>query len=310
MNIRTDLAMEAREALGGDAPRGVTQQIFQRNGFCLTRVEIQTKEGAEILGKPVGTYTTIEHASLCNADDAQRDVCAALLTQELRAMLPENVDRGCVLVVGLGNRRVTPDSLGPCAAGHVFVTRHMIEALQITSLEGVPLQNVCSLSPGVLGVTGIETELVVKSLCRSLRPSCVICIDSLASMKTSRLLSTVQLSDSGISPGSGVGNHNAALDSDSACRPSSTPPSSSATRAPIIWLCPARTTCSSRRATSTKRPRSCRQSLGAGSIWHCSRVLTRRSCKCDRIGSPAVSSYPHIGAPVFIRWNSKVHQRR
>ena len=215
MNIRTDLAMEAREALGGDAPRGVTQQIFQRNGFCLTRVEIQTKEGAEILGKPVGTYTTIEHASLCNADDAQRDVCAALLTQELRAMLPENVDRGCVLVVGLGNRRVTPDSLGPCAAGHVFVTRHMIEALQITSLEGVPLQNVCSLSPGVLGVTGIETELVVNSLCRSLRPSCVICIDSLASMKTSRLLSTVQLSDSGISPGSGVGNHNAALDSDS-----------------------------------------------------------------------------------------------
>ena len=215
MNIRTDLAMEAREALGGDVPRGVTQQIFQRNGFCLTRVEIQTKEGAEILGKPVGTYTTIEHASLCNADDAQRDVCAALLTQELRAMLPENVDRGCVLVVGLGNRRVTPDSLGPCAAGHVFVTRHMIEALQITSLEGVPLQNVCSLSPGVLGVTGIETELVVKSLCRTLRPSCVICIDSLASMKTSRLLSTVQLSDSGISPGSGVGNYNAALDSDS-----------------------------------------------------------------------------------------------
>ena len=215
MNIRTDLAMEAREALGGDTPRGVTQQIFQRNGFCLTRVEIQTKEGAEILGKPVGTYTTIEHASLCNADDVQRDVCAALLTQELRAMLPENVDRGCVLVVGLGNRRVTPDSLGPCAAGHVFVTRHMIEALQITSLEGVPLQNVCSLSPGVLGVTGIETELVVKSLCRTLRPSCVICIDSLASMKTSRLLSTVQLSDSGISPGSGVGNHNAALDSDS-----------------------------------------------------------------------------------------------
>ena len=215
MNIRTDLAMEAREALGGDAPRGVTQQIFQRNGFCLTRVEIQTKEGAEILGKPVGTYTTIEHASLCNADDAQRDVCAALLTQELRAMLPENVDRGCVLVVGLGNRRVTPDSLGPCAAGHVFVTRHMIEALQITSLEGVPLQNVCSLSPGVLGVTGIETELVIKSLCRTLRPSCVICIDSLASMKTSRLLSTVQLSDSGISPGSGVGNHNTALDSDS-----------------------------------------------------------------------------------------------
>ena len=215
MNIRTDLAMEAREALGGDTPRGVTQQIFQRNGFCLTRVEIQTKEGAEILGKPVGTYTTIEHASLCNADDAQRDVCAALLTQELRAMLPENVDRGCVLVVGLGNRRVTPDSLGPCAAGQVFVTRHMIEALQITSLEGVPLQNVCSLSPGVLGVTGIETELVVKSLCRTLRPSCVICIDSLASMKTSRLLSTVQLSDSGISPGSGVGNHNAALDSDS-----------------------------------------------------------------------------------------------
>ena len=215
MNIRTDLAMEAREALGGDTPRGVTQQIFQRNGFCLTRVEIQTKEGAEILGKPVGTYTTIEHASLCNADDAQRDVCAAILTQELRAMLPENVDRGCVLVVGLGNRRVTPDSLGPCAAGQVFVTRHMIEALQITSLEGVPLQNVCSLSPGVLGVTGIETELVVKSLCRTLRPSCVICIDSLASMKTSRLLSTVQLSDSGISPGSGVGNHNAALDSDS-----------------------------------------------------------------------------------------------
>ena len=215
MNIRTDLAMEAREALGGDTPRGVTQQIFQRNGFCLTRVAIQTKEGAEILGKPVGTYTTIEHASLCNADDAQRDVCAALLTQELRAMLPENVDRGCVLVVGLGNRRVTPDSLGPCAAGQVFVTRHMIEALQITSLEGVPLQNVCSLSPGVLGVTGIETELVVKSLCRTLRPSCVICIDSLASMKTSRLLSTVQLSDSGISPGSGVGNHNAALDSDS-----------------------------------------------------------------------------------------------
>lgn len=208
---RTDLAMEAREAFEGGAPKGVTVRTSNEHGFSFTHVRIENEAGAQALGKSIGTYVTIEHAALAQADEQLQTRCAQLVSQQLRAMLPARLQEGSVLVIGLGNRRITPDSLGPCAAGNVFVTRHMIETLGIHRIDGIELQSVCSLSPGVLGVTGLETELVVRSLCATLHPRCVICIDSLASMKTSRLLCTVQLADSGIAPGSGVGNHAHAL---------------------------------------------------------------------------------------------------
>lgn len=213
MNIRSDLAMEATESITDKSSlQGVTQKVYSRNGFTVTQVCITSREGEKLLGKQMGEYVTLEYPKLSSADEKELSLCRELLSRQIASMLPRRFADGCVLVVGLGNRAITPDALGPAASSKIFVTRHLMEALEIDQIDGVQLNCVCSLSPGVLGVTGIETALVIQSLCAKLRPSCVICIDALASMKTSRLLSTVQLASSGIAPGSGVGNHAHALD--------------------------------------------------------------------------------------------------
>lgn len=205
---RTDLALEAR-ALCRDAGElsGVVSHERVREGFPVTTVEITDGAGAKALGKPVGRYVTLELDPLLRRDTGAFTQAARALSAELRGLLPESPD-GPALVVGLGNRAITPDLLGPLTLDHLLVTRHLVAA---ASEYFGTYRPVAALSPGVLSATGMESAEIAAAVSSSLNPSCVIAVDALASRGLARLCRTVQLSDTGISPGSGVGNHRAAL---------------------------------------------------------------------------------------------------
>lgn len=206
--IRTDLALEAKELFEESAGKttalpGVKARTYRCSGCRVTAVEVLDRQGSAALGKPVGRYFTLELPA------AESSFAAAVhcIAGELRRLLPPMEGRPA-LVVGLGNRAVTPDALGPLAVEQVLPTRHLKNA------SGAPLAaltSVCTLTPGVLGTTGMESAEVVQGVARRLRPGCVIVIDALMARRTGRLCTTVQLSDTGIVPGSGVGNHRCAL---------------------------------------------------------------------------------------------------
>ena len=205
-SVRTDLAMEN---LGENAScPGVDVHRWEENDIQLSEVLIRTDEAARQLGKPCGSYLTLECRMLSEHDPHARAAVANLLAGELSRML-ESSKNAPVLVVGLGNRDVTPDALGPCVVGKTLVTRHMQNHF---SQNG--LRSVCAVAPGVLGVTGVETMEMVEGLVKKLSPCCVICVDSLAARDSGRIGCTVQISNTGIQPGSGVGNHRKPLTKD------------------------------------------------------------------------------------------------
>ena len=211
---RTDLAVEAhqlwREGAGDAASLpGVRAQEENRDGFAVTTVTVSSREGAQALGKPQGTYITIELDGLLRREENAFQRAAGVVANALHPLLPES---GPALVVGLGNRAVTPDLIGPLAVDHLLVTRHLVE--QVPEHFG-DLRPVAAAAPGVLASTGMESSLVAQALAGRLKPACVIAIDALASRSLDRLCRTVQLSDAGVVPGSGVGNHREALDRDS-----------------------------------------------------------------------------------------------
>lgn len=199
MNYRTDLAME-RTVYSGGLGEGVAVQTQHHGDAEITWVRIQTKSAAERLGKPEGTYWTLMHPELpCLSPEARMDV-ARQVAQMLRIMLPP---KGDLLVLGLGNRRMTADALGDRVVSGILVTRHMQEADEHPDA----LRSVCAMSPGVLGVTGVETAELALGLVEKLKPAGVLVVDALAAMETSHIGTTIQLTDTGIHPGSGVGNH-------------------------------------------------------------------------------------------------------
>lgn len=207
---RTDLAMEAHELWRESAGKttrlsGVRATETRVLGCPVTRVDILDARGAEALGKPMGSYRTVELPALRQREDAfERAVMA--VGQQLKELLPE---RGAVLVVGLGNRAMTPDAVGPLTADSVLVTRHLVNG---HARPFAALRSVAALRTGVLGSTGVESAEAVRGLVEQVRPEAVIAVDALAARRLARVCRTVQLSDSGIIPGSGVGNHRAALD--------------------------------------------------------------------------------------------------
>ena len=208
---RTDLAVEShqlwREGAGDAASLpGVRAQEEDREGFPVTTVTITSPEAAQALGKPQGTYVTLELDGLLRREENAFQRAVGAVAASLRPLLPET---GPALVVGLGNRAVTPDLIGPLAVDHLLVTRHLVE--QVPEHFG-DLRPVAAAAPGVLASTGMESSLVAQALAERLRPACVIAVDALASRSLDRLCRTVQISDSGVIPGSGVGNHRAALD--------------------------------------------------------------------------------------------------
>lgn len=208
---RTDLAVEAaqlwREGGAGEL-RGVKQEESSREGYPVTTVRVLDEEGARAIGKPVGTYVTITLDGLARREEDSFGRAARAVAAELNALL--QLPQGApALVVGLGNRAITPDNIGPAAADHTMVTRHLVE--QVPEHFG-SFRPVAALAAGVLGTTGVESGELVKAVTEKIRPSCVIAVDALASRSLSRVCNTIQLSDTGITPGSGVGNARAALD--------------------------------------------------------------------------------------------------
>ena len=206
-NIRTDLALEAREAVKG-APDGVLiEEEEVEEGIKITRVRIVSEAGAHTLGKPRGSYITLEAENIANMEPRRRKTLAGLAAFELFALTGEI--EGTVLIVGLGNRAVTPDSIGPKACESVFITRHIKEHIPDAIDDRAAC--VCAVSPGVLGTTGIETGEIIKGVIERVKPALIIAIDALAARSVARIGASVQISDAGVVPGSGVGNARAEL---------------------------------------------------------------------------------------------------
>ena len=210
---RTDLAVEAREltrqGAGATELEGVRAREETREGYPVTRVEVLNETGAKALGKPVGTYITLDLAALARREEDAFPRAARALAAELGLLCKDVPPSAPVLVVGLGNRAITPDAIGPGAADHTLVTRHLVERAPEHFGSFRP---VAALAAGVLGTTGVESGELAGAVAEKVRPACVIAVDALASRSLHRVCTTVQLSDTGIVPGSGVGNHRYALD--------------------------------------------------------------------------------------------------
>lgn len=201
LNIRTDLALEASE-IAGNSCNGVKLSSRSFSNMTVTKIKVTTEKGAKELGKPIGTYITIEFPDLTSSF-TETDKRLVIVGEYIRELLPSD---GTVLVVGLGNLNITPDALGPKSANKILATRHITGQLaKETGLD--KLRSVAVISPGVLGQTGVETGELVLSIAKKIKPKAIIAIDALASRRVERLGCTLQISDTGISPGAGVGNN-------------------------------------------------------------------------------------------------------
>ena len=209
---RTDLAVEAaqlwREHGGAGALPGVAQGEALREGFPVETVRILDRQGEEALGKPAGSYVTLTLKGLARRERDAFGRAARAVAAELTALLGLGAGEG-VLVVGLGNRAITPDEIGPLAADHTLATRHLVET--VPEHFGA-FRPVAALAAGVLGTTGVESGELAQAVAGKVEPGCIIAVDALAARSVERICATVQLTDTGIVPGSGVGNHRFALD--------------------------------------------------------------------------------------------------
>lgn len=200
MPIRTDLALEQTE-MRSRAPDGVSVEEFDLNCAHISRITVETESGAAEIGKPQGRYITIEVPPLSDHPDLDEELVDCIKS-ELDSLLPED---GTVLFAGLGNTEITPDALGPKTAAAVLATRHIGgEFARTIGLD--ELRSVAVIAPGVLGQTGMETGEILEGMIKKIKPSVLIVTDALASRNLSRLGCTIQMSDAGITPGSGVGN--------------------------------------------------------------------------------------------------------
>lgn len=206
-SIRTDLAVENREiykeAYKEDS-KGVDIEKEENDNYTVTRIKVLNEEGSKNLQKAIGTYITIDVPALNKSDADLKDEISQLVAKEIKA-LGKNKPNSKTLIIGLGNWNITPDSLGPRVVERVLVTRQYFVNYNKEIDETVA--NVAALSPGVMGITGIETVEIVKGVVEKVKPDLVIAVDALASRKMERISTTIQISDTGISPGAGVGNN-------------------------------------------------------------------------------------------------------
>jgi spore protease len=201
MQLRTDLAIEARE-IAGENIGGLEYKSYKENGLSISKLKVKNQKAKNALGKEIGTYITIELPSLTD-NFSETDKRLITIGEEIRRLLPVN---GLVLVAGLGNIEITPDSLGPKTSSKVLATRHISgEIARSTGLDR--LRPVAVMQTGVTGQTGIETGEYILSVVRRIKPNAVVAIDALASRRLERLGCTLQITDTGIAPGAGVGNH-------------------------------------------------------------------------------------------------------
>lgn len=216
--IRTDLALEVRESFPEDDVeiKGVVleEDFDEQNKIRITTVEIKDEAGARAMGKPIGTYITIEAPELNNSSEDYHKPVSEIIAKNLRK-LTGSLMKDETLVVGLGNREVTPDALGPQVVDNLFITRHLIREFGDEFKEKNQLRSVSAISPGVMAQTGMETLEIIKGVIQETKPKIIIVVDALASRSIHRLNTTVQIADTGISPGSGVGNNRMALNQES-----------------------------------------------------------------------------------------------
>ncbi len=207
-NIRTDLALESHQFLtetAGDLT-GVELSDSLEDNIKTTRVVIKNKNAATHLQKPIGTYVTLELTDLRSMDNAFYEAACKQIAQEIRQMLAKNSNpKQPILIIGLGNRSITSDALGPAVIDRLMITRHLFSYAPEAVSEN--LGSVCAIAPGVLGLTGIETEEIVRGVCEKIKPCAVICVDALAARSMERVTRTIQICDTGINPGAGVGNN-------------------------------------------------------------------------------------------------------
>ncbi len=217
LEVRTDLALEARESFPGDGGEIKGVEVREWNapetGIKITEVIVRDSQGARAMGKPVGTYLTLEAPGLPEKDESFHREVADELAKQIRKLMEHHHLRQTpsVLVVGLGNMEATPDSLGPRVLENLQVTRHLsLEyGKEFCERNGYPILS--GLTPGVMAQTGMETAEIVKGVVQETRPDVILVVDALAARSAKRLGTTIQLSDTGIHPGSGVGNHRNSL---------------------------------------------------------------------------------------------------
>ena len=210
--LRTDLALEAAEQLTASGEKakkiaGVRLEERRCEGYSITIVTVESEEGSRALGKPMGRYVTVDLQPYFQRQERYFPRGTACIANELRQMLPQ-LQQGCVLAVGLGNRAMVCDAVGPFALENLLITRHIVAEQPQQFAFFTP---VAALAAGVVGQTGVETLELIAPVVHQIKPAAVIVIDALCARSRHRLCSTVQLSDTGLVPGSGVGNHRSAI---------------------------------------------------------------------------------------------------
>ena len=213
--MRTDLALEARESIteADSELRGVRVEEYyhEEEDIRVTKVMIDTKNAAKAMGKPMGIYVTMEAPAMVEPDEDYHREISARLAEEILELLPGADNEQSVLVVGLGNREVTADALGPQVVDNLFITRHIVKEYGTAAYNCSKMNQISALEPGVMVKTGMETAEIVKGVVEQTSPDVLIVIDALAARSTTRLNRTIQITNTGIQPGSGVGNHRTAL---------------------------------------------------------------------------------------------------
>ena len=213
--VRTDLALEVRENMEENARecRGVSveEEYREESELKITKVVIETMNGAKAMGKPVGTYVTLEAPAMILPDEDYHEEISEELARQLKQIIPGLEGELSVMVVGLGNRDVTADALGPNVVDNLTITRHMMKEYGKAAFDKKKVHMVSGLVPGVMAKTGMESQEIIKGVVEKTKPDVVIVVDALAARSTRRLNRTIQLTNTGIHPGSGVGNHRNAI---------------------------------------------------------------------------------------------------
>lgn len=209
--VRTDLALEARESIqevNGEI-RGVTvtESYKEKTDIHVTKVVIETKNGAKAMGKAMGTYITLEAPRMLETDEDYHREISVELAGHMRDVVPNMDQELSILIVGLGNRDVTADALGPNVVDNLYITRHVVKEYGKAAYNKQKMHMISSIVPGVMAKTGMETAEIIKGVVTETNPNVIIVIDALAARSTKRLNRTIQLTNTGIHPGSGVGNH-------------------------------------------------------------------------------------------------------
>lgn len=218
IKIRTDLALEAKNSISEEdsAIKGikVVQERDKENDITIVKLEVLNRSGAQAIGKPIGTYITMEVPRLSEEDEGYHREISKALAVQIKNLITDayswNEKIPKILIAGLGNSNSTPDALGPMVLSNLMITRHIVEYFGYEEVEGA-FAITSGIIPGVMAQTGMESSEIIQAIVKKTRPDILLVVDALAARSVSRLNSTIQISDTGIHPGSGVGNQRAAI---------------------------------------------------------------------------------------------------